>query len=112
MIIERDDGIHSDFNSTLAQLSSEKSSIDWSVNCGNMSAAIPLFLLNNAQLCIADPVTTVRIRNTNTGVIMDCSLPTPCFHPELLLDAEIPGVSILLPSLHNCNIFSGSCILP
>ena len=30
------------FKTTLAQLAAEKSSIDWSVNCGNMSAAIPL----------------------------------------------------------------------
>ena len=85
MIIERDDGIHSDFNSTLAQLSSEKSSIDWSVNCGNMSAAIPLFLLNNAQLCIADPVTTVRIRNTNTGSYRAPSLPIKLTNDRLSL---------------------------
>ncbi len=99
MIIQRGDGIHYDFNSTLAQLSCEKSSIDWSVNCGNMSAAIPLFLLNNALLCITDPVTTVRIRNTNTAVITDCRLRTPCLHSdEPSLDAEIPGVSIIITS--------------
>ena len=49
-IIELADGIQADFNSTLAQLAAEKSAIDWSVNCGNMSSAIPLFLLNNGLL--------------------------------------------------------------
>ena len=32
--------------STLAQLASDKSAIDWSVNCGNMSAALPVWALD------------------------------------------------------------------
>ena len=42
-IVNPGDGLQADFNSTLAQLAAEKSSIDWSVNCGNMMAAIPMF---------------------------------------------------------------------
>jgi 2-methylaconitate cis-trans-isomerase PrpF len=97
MIVERGDGVDADFNSTLAQLAAEKSSIDWSVNCGNMSAAIPLFLLNNRLISTADPVTLIRIYNTNTGIITDCRMHTPgtaCCAPDL---AEIPGVPGMFP---------------
>ena len=91
-IIGPGDGMRADFNSTLAQLAAEKSTIDWSVNCGNMSAAIPLFLLNNGLLKACDPITEVRIFNTNTSVITDCRVRTPGGLSVIPVDTEIPGV--------------------
>jgi 2-methylaconitate cis-trans-isomerase PrpF len=91
-IIEPGDGVRADFNSTLAQLAAEKSAIDWSVNCGNMSAAIPMFLLHNGLLRAGDPCTDVRIFNTNTAVVTDCRVRTPGGVPVVPADTEIPGV--------------------
>ncbi len=91
-IVEPGDGVQADFNSTLAQLAAEKSSIDWSVNCGNMSAAIPMFLLNNGLLRAGDPSTEVRVFNTNTSVVTDCRVRTPGGVPVIPADTEIPGV--------------------
>lgn len=91
-IIEPGDGMRADFNSTLAQLAAEKSAIDWSVNCGNMSAAIPMFLLHNGLLRAGDPSTGVRIFNTNTAVVTDCRVRTPGGVPVVPADTEIPGV--------------------
>jgi 4-oxalomesaconate tautomerase len=91
-IVERGDGLNADFNSTLAQLAAEKSAIDWSVNCGNMSAAIPMFLLENGLVQPGDPTTSVRIFNTNTGVVTDCRVHTPGGQPVIPADIEIPGV--------------------
>ena len=98
-IVEPADGVLADFNSTLAQLAAEKSAIDWSVNCGNMSAAIPLFLLNNGLLTAGDPTTEVRVFNTNTSVITDCRVRTPGGQAVIPTDTEIPGVYGAFPGV-------------
>ena len=98
-IVEPADGVQADFNSTLAQLAAEKSAIDWSVNCGNMSAAIPLFLLNNGLLTAGDPNTEVRVFNTNTSVITDCRVRTPGGQAVIPTDTEIPGVYGAFPGV-------------
>ena len=98
-IVEPGDGVQADFNSTLAQLAAEKSAIDWSVNCGNMSAAIPLFLLNNGLLPAGDPYTEVRVFNTNTSVITDCRVRTPGGQAVIPADTEIPGVVGAFPGV-------------
>ena len=36
--------------STFAQLAADKAAIDWSVNCGNMTAALPLWALDTGQV--------------------------------------------------------------
>lgn len=98
-IVEPADGVQADFNSTLAQLAAEKSAIDWSVNCGNMSAAIPLFLINNGLLPAGDPNTEVRVFNTNTSVITDCRVRTPGGQAVIPADTEIPGVHGAFPGV-------------
>jgi 2-methylaconitate cis-trans-isomerase PrpF len=98
-IVEPGDGVQADFNSTLAQLAAEKSAIDWSVNCGNMSAAIPLFLINNGLLPAGDPNTEVRVFNTNTSVITDCRVRTPGGQAVIPADTEIPGVVGAFPGV-------------
>jgi 2-methylaconitate cis-trans-isomerase PrpF len=98
-IVEPADGVQADFNSTLAQLAAEKSAIDWGVNCGNMSAAIPLFLLNNGLLPAGDPYTEVRVFNTNTSVITDCRVRTPGGQAVIPADTEIPGVVGAFPGV-------------
>lgn len=98
-ILEPGDGVNADFNSTLAQLAAEKSAIDWSVNCGNMSAAIPMFLLEHGLLQPSAPTTSVRIFNTNTGVVTDCRVSTPEGRPAIPADTEIPGVYGTFPGV-------------
>ena len=81
-----------DIDSTLAQLASDKSAIDWSVNCGNMSAALP-FVAFEAGLLAPEPgPTRVRIHNRNTGVITRARLSTPAPGEAPRSDTAIPGV--------------------
>ena len=56
--------------STFAQLAADKAAVDWSVNCGNMSAALPLWALHTGQVEPSGPGDTfeIDIFNTNTGV--------------------------------------------
>ena len=81
-----------DIDSTLAQLAADKSSIDWSVNCGNMSAALPFFALDHGMAHVNGDRTTVRIFNTNTGVVTHGILETPGGRTDFPADTAIPGV--------------------
>ena len=90
--------------STLAQLAAEKAAIDWSVNCGNMSAALPLWALDTGLATMHAPgLFEIEIRNTNTGVIAGSRLRLAVHGAAAT--AEIPGVDGAFPGvdlfLHN-----------
>ncbi len=85
--------------STLAQLAADTAAIDWSVNCGNMSAALPLWALDTGLL--TRPAGAGRfetmIRNTNTGVLAVARMAFDAAgRPET---AEIPGVDGAFPAV-------------
>ncbi len=83
--------------STLAQLAADKSAIDWSVNCGNMSAALPLWALDTGLVPRAgDGAFTLNIRNTNTGVTAASRME---FAGGLAENAAIPGVDGAWPGV-------------
>ncbi|MGE4219743.1 MAG: PrpF domain-containing protein [Alphaproteobacteria bacterium] len=81
-----------DLDSTLAQLAPEKAAIDWSVNCGNMSAALPMYALETGMLARPAGRNVVRIFNTNTGVVTHAHLVAPEPGEPYTDLAEIPGV--------------------
>jgi 2-methylaconitate cis-trans-isomerase PrpF len=84
--------------STLAQLAADKATIDWSVNCGNMSAALPLWALDTGLATRGEArVFTLDIRNTNTGVTAAARMT---FSDDGLADeAAIPGVDGAWPAV-------------
>jgi len=88
-----------DIESTLAQLAADKSAIDWSVNCGNMSAALPFFALDHGLAHVNGDRTTVRIFNTNTSVVTHGILETPGSRTDFPADTEIPGVMGRFPGV-------------
>ena len=83
--------------STFAQLAADKAAVDWSVNCGNMTAALPLWALDTGQV---EPVGAggaleIDIFNTNTGVTAGARMR--CGADGLFTAAEIPGVDGSFP---------------
>lgn len=91
-IVNRAADAGADLTSTLAQLAADKAAIDWSVNCGNMSAALPMYALDTGLVAPAHGRTVIRIYNTNTRVTTDATVNTPDGTPVIPADAEIPGV--------------------
>jgi 4-oxalomesaconate tautomerase len=84
--------------STLAQLASDKAAIDWSVNCGNMSAALPLWALDTGLAAMHAPgLFEIEIRNTNTGVIAGSRMRLGVHGAAAT--AEIPGVDGAFPGV-------------
>ncbi|MGH6684099.1 MAG: PrpF domain-containing protein, partial [Pseudolabrys sp.] len=76
--------------STLAQLAGGKSAIDWSVNCGNMSAALPLWAIDQQFLPRQlNGHGEIEIYNTNTGVTM---IARVALEGDGFAFAPIPGV--------------------
>ncbi|NTB87549.1 PrpF domain-containing protein [Agrobacterium tumefaciens] len=83
--------------STLAQLASDHSRIDWSVNCGNMSAALPLWALDSGLLEFgANGEGLIEIRNTNTGLMTEARMS---MKDGQLSTAEIAGVDGSYPAV-------------
>lgn len=84
--------------STLAQLASDKAAVDWSVNCGNMSAALPLWALDTGLSGTHAPgLYEIEIRNTNTGVIAGSRMRLGVHGSAAT--AEIPGVDGAFPAV-------------
>ena len=98
-IVDRSPNADADITSTLAQLAADKAAIDWSVNCGNMSAALPMYALDTGLFPPAKGKTVIRIYNTNTRVTTDGTVLTPDGTPYIPADAEIPGVMGRFPGV-------------
>jgi len=98
-IVSRPGSSDADIASTLAQLAADKSAIDWSVNCGNMSAALPMYAIDTGLVSPTPERTVVRIFNTNTGVTTDATVRTPDGSGFIPPDTEIPGVMGRFPGV-------------
>jgi 2-methylaconitate cis-trans-isomerase PrpF len=85
--------------STLAQLASDHAGVDWSVNCGNMSAALPMWAIDTGLLPARPDVASyeIEIRNTNTGVVTMARMGFD--NRGGFAMAEIPGVDGAFPSV-------------
>lgn len=84
--------------STLAQLAGDHAAIDWSVNCGNLSSALPLWALDVGLVSVAAGETgDISIRNSNTGVISTGRIGRGA--DGALVRASIPGVDGEFPSV-------------
>ena len=84
-------------SSTLAQLAADHSAIDWSVNCGNMSASLQLWAIDMGLLEPHGRALEVDIHNTNTNVVTTSRMMRD--ETGAFLSAEIPGVDGAFPAV-------------
>ena len=91
-LLDRSDRPGFDLESTLAQLAAGKAAIDWSVNCGNMSASLPLVAFETGLAAPRPGRNTLSIYNTNTGIAADAVIEMPAPGAPLVPDTEMPGV--------------------
>ncbi len=91
-IVSRSPREDADIQSTLAQLTPGKSEIDWSVNCGNMSAALPFYADEFGLVDLPPGDCRVRIHNTNTDVVTHGRMTKSANGSTSDVLAEIPGV--------------------
>ena len=63
-----------DVDYTFAQVSVDKPIVSYKGNCGNISSAVGPFAIERGLVKLTEPVTTVRIHNTNTGKIIEAEV--------------------------------------
>lgn len=81
-----------DVNYTFAQVAIKEKKVSYQGNCGNMSAAVGPFAIDQGLVVAQGPTTTVRIYNTNTKKIIHSTFATPNGQPQYSGDLAIPGV--------------------
>jgi methylitaconate Delta-isomerase len=61
---------NADVNYTFGQVRIDDTTVDFAGNCGNISSGVPAFAIDEGLVATLEPVTTVRIHNTNTDAII------------------------------------------
>lgn len=81
-----------DIDYTFGQVSITAPYIDYSGNCGNISSAVGPFAIDEGYVTAQEPVTTVRIHNTNTGRLLVAQVPVAKGRAKVKGDCQIDGV--------------------
>ncbi|PXY23209.1 PrpF protein [Prauserella sp. PE36] len=91
-IVARSERADADVDYTFGQVEIERAAVVYSGNCGNISAGVGPFAIDEGLVTAAEGVTPVRIHNTNTGVVMTAYVPVQAGKARVLGDFAIPGV--------------------
>ncbi|MDK2901936.1 MAG: methylitaconate Delta-isomerase [Thermoanaerobacteraceae bacterium] len=85
----RDDA---DVDYTFAQVSIDTPLVDYKGNCGNISAGVGPFAIDEGLVKAVEPITTVRIHQTNSGKILVAEVPVKDGKAAVDGDLHIDGV--------------------
>ncbi len=91
-IISKSDQPDYDINYTFGQVSINRPIVDYRGNCGNISSAVGPFSIDEGLVKAREPITTVRILNTNTGKLIVAHVPVENGHAKVEGDYYIDGV--------------------
>jgi len=92
-IISRSRRDDADIDYLFGQICVHKNTIDYSVNCGNMLAAVGPFSVDTGLVAATGSATNVRIYNVNTGKVIHASISTSQGRALYEGDASIDGVA-------------------
>jgi 2-methylaconitate cis-trans-isomerase PrpF len=81
-----------DVDYTFGQVGIEEPFVSLTTNCGNLSAAVGVYAIEEGFVAPREPVTTVRIYNTNTKQVLLAHVPVRTGQPAVTGEYVIPGV--------------------
>lgn len=81
-----------DVEYTFAQVSIANNLVDFKGNCGNISSAVGPYAIEQGLVPVVEPVTTVRIYNTNTKKVIIAEVEVENGHVKTEGMCSIPGV--------------------
>lgn len=84
-----------DIDYLFAQVAISDRRVEWGSNCGNCATAIGLYALQAGLVAVDDTVTVVRMRNENTGAVLDAEIATPGGIIPTEGNAAVPGTNAL-----------------
>jgi 2-methylaconitate cis-trans-isomerase PrpF len=82
-----------DVDYTFAQVSVSEPLVDYTGNCGNCTAAVGPFAIDEGLILAVEPETTVRLYNTNTRKLVVARVPVIDGEAAVVGDFELPGVA-------------------
>jgi 2-methylaconitate isomerase len=85
--------LDADVDYTFGQVQIKRASADWQPMCGNMSAAVGPFAVDEGLVAVQGDSASVRIHNTNTGKLIVAQFPMHEGRAALDGELEIPGVA-------------------
>lgn len=91
-IISRSSRPDADVDYTFAQADVERDRIGYDGNCGNISSAVGPFAIDEGLVDAVEPVTTVRIYNTNTDKLLIARVQVAGGKARVTGDCAIAGV--------------------
>lgn len=91
-IIKKSDSPEFDVEYTFAQISVDHQMVDFKGNCGNISAAVGPYAIEQGIVPIKEPVTKVRIYNTNTKKLIIAEVEVENGQVKAEGNCSIPGV--------------------
>ena len=83
---------HADVDYTFAQVKIDRPGVGYVGNCGNISAGVGPFAVDEGLVEAVEPVTRVRIFNTNTRALVVAEVPVRDGRARVTGDLAIPGV--------------------
>lgn len=75
VIIWKSDEPNVDIEYLVGQVIVGKNQVDYKSNCGNMTAAVPAYAVEEGMVPIVEPITTVRMLNKNTDKYINVTVP-------------------------------------
>jgi 2-methylaconitate cis-trans-isomerase PrpF len=81
-----------DVDYLFGQVSMVEPMIDWKSNCGNVSAAVGPFAIDEGLVEAVEPITKVRIHQVNTGKVIVAEVPVKNKHAAVEGKHKIDGV--------------------
>lgn len=81
-----------DIDYTFGQVQIKSNYVDWEFNCGNISAAVGPYAINNGMVKVTEPITTVRIHMTNSHQVLTAYVPVKDGKALIYGDYSIAGV--------------------
>jgi methylitaconate Delta-isomerase len=81
-----------DIDYTFVQIGIDQPTLSYEIVCGNISSATGVYALQEQLVSVQEPVTTVRVHNTNTGKILRMAVQCAGGGPRVEGDCEVDGV--------------------
>lgn len=81
-----------DVDYTFGQVSIREPVVDYDINCGNISAAVGVYAIEEGFVRAAEPLTSVRVFNTNTGKVFVAHVPIHAGVPQVEGSCVVDGV--------------------
>jgi hypothetical protein len=90
-IVSRSSRDDADVDYTFVQVDIERNGIGYDGNCGNISAGVGPFAIDEVLVEITEPVTQIRIFNTNTQKVLVAQVPVAYGNARVSGDCRIAG---------------------